>query len=135
MAIAQGALGGLAFWYLDVSAPVLWGVLMAFLSLLPAIGAALVWGPVAIYFLVTGAIWQGVVLAAYGVLVIGLVDNILRPILVGKDTKLPDYVILLSTLGGMALFGLNGFVIGPVIAALFIAAWDLFSTAEEFHQE
>jgi predicted PurR-regulated permease PerM len=69
------------------------------------------------------------------VFVIGLVDNVLRPVLVGKDTKMPDYVVLLSTVGGMALFGLNGFVIGPVIAALFIAAWDLFSTAEEFHEE
>ena len=135
VAVAQGALGGLIFWMLDVSGPLLWGVVMAFLSLLPAIGAALVWGPVAIYFLVTGHIWQGVVLAAYGVLVIGLVDNILRPILVGKDTKLPDYVILLSTLGGMALFGLNGFVIGPVVAALFIAAWDLFARADEFHED
>lgn len=135
VAVAQGALGGLIFWMLDVSGPLLWGVVMAFLSLLPAIGAALVWGPVAIYFLVTGNIWQGVVLAAFGVLVIGLVDNILRPILVGKDTKLPDYVILLSTLGGMALFGLNGFVIGPVIAALFIAAWDLFCRSDEFQEE
>lgn len=134
VAMAQGALGGLIFWLLDVSGALLWGVVMAFLSLLPAVGAALVWGPVAIYFLATGDIWQGIVLAAYGVLVIGLVDNILRPILVGKDTKLPDYVILLSTLGGMALFGLNGFVIGPVIAALFIAAWDLFSRADEFHE-
>lgn len=135
VAVAQGALGGLIFWLLDVSGPLLWGVVMAFLSLLPAVGAALVWGPVAIYFLATGSVWQGVVLIAYGVLVIGLVDNILRPILVGKDTKLPDYVILLSTLGGMALFGLNGFVIGPVIAALFIASWDLFSRADEFQEE
>jgi predicted PurR-regulated permease PerM len=76
-----------------------------------------------------------VTLIAFGVFVIGLVDNVLRPILVGKDTKMPDYVVLLSTVGGMALFGLNGFVIGPAIAALFIASWDLFSTAEEFHQE
>ena len=135
VAIAQGALGGLAFWYLDVSAPVLWGVLMAFLSLLPAIGAALVWAPVAIYFLATGSVWEGVGLTVYGVVVIGLVDNILRPLLVGKDTKMPDYVVLLSTVGGMALFGLNGFVIGPVIAALFIATWDLFATAPEFHQD
>jgi predicted PurR-regulated permease PerM len=89
---------------------------------------------VAIYFLVTGAIWQGVALIVFGVLVIGLVDNVLRPILVGKDTKLPDYLVLLSTIGGMALFGLNGFVIGPVIAALFIAAWSLFSSSEEFHE-
>lgn len=135
VAMAQGALGGLIFWILDVPGALLWGVVMAMLSLLPAVGAALVWAPVAIYFLATGAIWQGIVLAAYGVLVIGLVDNILRPILVGKDTKLPDYVILLSTLGGMALFGLNGFVIGPVIAALFISAWDLFARADEFHED
>ena len=135
VAIAQGTLGGLIFWFLDVQAALLWGVVMAFLSLLPAVGAAIVWAPVAVYFLVTGAIWQGVVLVAFGVLVIGLVDNILRPILVGKDTKMPDYLVLLSTLGGMALFGLNGFVIGPVIAALFIAAWDLFASAEEFHPQ
>ncbi|MEX0805029.1 MAG: AI-2E family transporter [Candidatus Binatia bacterium] len=129
VAIVQGALGGLIFWFLGVRAAVLWAVLMAFLSLLPAVGAGLVWFPVAIYFLVTGATWQGVVLIAYGVLVIGLVDNVLRPILVGKDTKMPDYVVLMSTLGGMAIFGLNGFVIGPVIAAMFMAAWDLFSAS------
>ena len=91
----------------------------------------MVWIPVAIYFLATGAIWQGVVLIAYGVLVIGLVDNILRPVLVGKDTKMPDYVVLVSTIGGMSLFGLNGFVIGPVIAAMFMAAWDIFSKARQ----
>ncbi|QOY93050.1 AI-2E family transporter [Massilia sp. UMI-21] len=135
VAIAQGTLGGLIFWFLDVPGPVLWGVVMSFLSLLPAVGAAIIWGPVAVYFLFTGALWQGVVLALYGVLVIGLVDNLLRPILVGKDTKLPDYLVLLSTIGGMALFGLNGFVIGPVIAALFIAAWSLFTQADEFHGE
>lgn len=126
VAIAQGALGGLALLVLGIHAPMLWAVLMAFLSLLPAVGAGLIWGPVAIYFLVTGAIWKGVGLIAYGVLVIGLVDNVLRPVLVGKDTKMPDYVVLISTLGGMAIFGLNGFVIGPVIAAMFIAVWAIF---------
>jgi predicted PurR-regulated permease PerM len=119
------------FWILGIQGALLWGVLMAFLSLLPAVGAALIWAPVAIYFLLTGAVWQGITLIAFGVLVIGLVDNILRPILVGKDTKMPDYVVLFSTLGGIALFGLNGFVIGPVIAALFIAAWNLFSLPDE----
>ncbi|WP_420473301.1 AI-2E family transporter [Noviherbaspirillum sp. ST9] len=128
VAAVQGALGGLIFWILGIHSPLVWGVVMAFLSLLPAIGAALIWAPVAIYFLLTGAIWQGLVLIVFGVLVIGLVDNVLRPILVGKDTQMPDYVVLISTLGGLALFGLNGFVIGPVIAALFIAAWDLFSS-------
>ena len=106
----------------------LWGVLMAFLSLLPAIGAGLIWIPVAIYFFATGAIWQAVTLTVFAVAVIGTVDNVLRPILVGKDTKMPDYVVLISTLGGMSLFGLSGFVIGPAIAALFIAAWDLFTS-------
>ena len=129
VAALQGALGGLGFWALGIHAPVLWGTLMAFLSLLPAVGAALVWLPVAVYFLVTGALWQGMALIAFGVLVIGLVDNVLRPVLVGKDTRMPDYVVLVSTLGGMALCGLNGFVIGPVVAAMFIAVWDIFSSA------
>ncbi|MDB5930222.1 MAG: hypothetical protein JWR60_1929 [Polaromonas sp.] len=131
VAMLQGLLGGLILWFLGIHAPVLWGTLMAFLSLLPAVGAALVWLPVAIYLLATGAIWQGVLLIAFGVLVIGLVDNILRPVLVGKDTKMPDYVVLVSTVGGMALFGLNGFVIGPVVAALFMAAWDIFFKARQ----
>jgi predicted PurR-regulated permease PerM len=131
VAMLQGALGGLIFWLLDIHAPVLWGTVMAFLSLLPAVGAALVWLPVALYFLVTGAVWQGLGLVAFGVFVIGLVDNVMRPLLVGKDTKMPDYVVLLSTIGGMALFGLNGFVIGPVIAAMFMAAWDLFVVARD----
>ncbi|WP_409285609.1 AI-2E family transporter [Pseudomonas protegens] len=126
VAVTQGALGGLIFWFLDIPSALLWAVLMAFLSLLPAVGAGIVWGPVAAYFLVSGAIWQGVVLALFGVLVIGLVDNLLRPILVGKDTRMPDYLILISTLGGLAVFGLNGFVIGPLIAALFMSSWALF---------
>ncbi|WP_371919515.1 AI-2E family transporter [Pseudomonas sp. SDI] len=105
---------------------VFWAVLMGFLSLLPAVGAGIVWGPVEAYFLLNGMIWQGVVLTAFGVLVIGMVDNVLRPILVGKDTRMPDYLILISTLGGLAVFGLNGFVIGPLIAALFMSSWSIF---------
>jgi len=131
VAVAQGALGGLIFWILGVQGALLWGTVMAFLSLLPAIGAALVWGPVAAYFLITGAIWQGVTLIAFGALVIGMVDNVLRPILVGKDTQMPDYLVLISTLGGLGLFGLPGFVLGPVVAALFIAVWDLFRIEKE----
>ena len=127
VAITQGALGGLMFWFLGIHSSLFWAVLMMFLSLLPAVGAGIVWAPVAIYFLGTGQVWEGVVLALYGVLVIGMVDNVLRPILVGKDTKMPDFLILISTLGGMAIFGLNGFVIGPLIAALFLSSWGLFS--------
>ena len=129
VAVVQGALGAFIFWVLGIHAAVLWGALMALLSLLPAVGAGLVWVPVAVYLLVTGSIWQGIVLTAFGVLVIGLVDNLLRPILVGKDTKIPDYVILISTLGGIAIFGFNGFVIGPLIAAMFITVWDIFAVS------
>ena len=126
IAVIQGTLGGLAFWVLDVRGALLWAVLMAFLSLLPAVGAGLIWGPVAVYLLVTGSVVQGAGLIAFGVLVIGMVDNVLRPILVGKDTRMPDYVVLISTLGGLAVFGINGFIIGPVIAAMFIAVWDIY---------
>ncbi|WP_339500597.1 AI-2E family transporter [Pseudomonas silesiensis] len=126
VAITQGTLGGLIFWFLGIPSALLWAVLMAFLSLLPAVGAGIVWAPVAAFFLFTGAIWQGVVLVLFGIFVIGLVDNVLRPILVGKDTKMPDYMILISTLGGLAIFGLNGFVIGPLIAALFMSGWAIF---------
>ena len=128
VAALQGVLGGMMFWILGIPAPVLWGVVMAFLSLLPAVGSALIWMPVALYLLATGALWQGIVLIAYGALVIGLVDNLLRPFLIGMDTKLPDYVVLISTLGGIAIFGLNGFVIGPVVAAMFIATWEFLAS-------
>jgi len=125
VAAVQGALGGIAFWYLGLPGTLLWAVLMAFLSLLPAVGAALVWAPVALYFFATGDMLSGAGLVAWGVLVIGLVDNLLRPVLVGKDTRLPDYVVLITTLGGMAVFGINGFVLGPVIAAMFFAVWSI----------
>jgi predicted PurR-regulated permease PerM len=126
-------LGGSILWLLGVEAALLGGVLMAVLSLLPAVGPPIVWVPVAVWLLLAGSIWKGVTLIAFGVLVIGLVDNILRPILVGKDTQMPDYLVLVSTLGGIAAFGLGGFVIGPAIAALFIAVWDLYSKRAEQH--
>jgi predicted PurR-regulated permease PerM len=127
VAVVQGTLGGLMFWFLGIQNSLLWGAMMAVMSLVPAVGHGLVWMPVAVYLLLTGAIWQGVLLVLFGVLVIGLVDNVLRPILVGRDTRMPDYIILISTIGGLVLIGPNGFVIGPVIAALFLAAWDLFA--------
>src|SRR5689334_6495235 len=130
IAIIQGTLGGIAFWFLGIQAPLLWGVVMAFLSRLPAVGAAIVWIPVAGYLFATHAIWQGIFLIVVGVGVIGLVDNFMRPILVGKDTQMPDYVILISTVGGIAIFGINGFVIGPVIAAMFMASWDVVAAAK-----
>jgi len=128
VAIVQGALGGLIFWLLDIPAPILWAVVMAFLSLIPAVGAALVWVPVALYLYATGAAIDASILVAYGAIIIGLADNILRPILVGRDTKLPDYIVLFSTMGGIALLGINGFVIGPLIAAVFLAFWNIFTS-------
>ncbi len=135
IAVIQGALGGVAFWVLGVSGALLWAVVMAFLSLLPAVGAALVWVPVALYYFVIGEVWHGVGLTAFGVLVIGLVDNVLRPALVGKDTRLPDYLVMVTTLGGMVVFGVHGFVLGPAIAALFVAAWHIHTQAQEAHVE
>ncbi|WP_240602794.1 AI-2E family transporter [Paracoccus endophyticus] len=126
IALVQGTIGGVTFWLLGIGAALLWGALMTFLSLLPAVGAALVWVPVAVYLLMTGAYGRGILLLAVGVLVISTIDNLLRPQLVGKDLRLPDYLILVSTVGGLALFGMNGFVIGPLIAALFVAVWLLF---------
>lgn len=131
VALIQGALGAIAFAVLGLPGAVLWGAMMALLSLLPAVGAAMVWGPVAIYFLVTGEIVKGLGLVAWGTLVIGLVDNFLRPILVGKDTRMPDYLVLVATLGGIVVFGLNGFVIGPVIAAVFLVSWEMLASARQ----
>jgi predicted PurR-regulated permease PerM len=105
----------------------LWAVVMAFLSLLPAVGAALIWVPVSLYLLAVGQVAQGIGLALFGVFVIGLIDNVLRPILVGQDTQLPDYVVLISTVGGIAVIGINGFVVGPLIAAMFVAVWQLLA--------
>lgn len=127
VACIQGALGGVAFWFLGIQGAILWGCIMSVLSLVPAVGSSLVWAPVAIYFLVTGSFWSGLILTLYGVLVIGMVDTLLRPILVGKDTKLPDWLIMLSTLGGISVFGLNGFILGPLLAAMFVTVWGTFT--------
>jgi len=126
IAVVQGSLGGFIFWALGIPGALLWGVVMAVLSLIPAVGPAIVWAPVALYLFAAGDNTKAIILVAFGMGVIGLIDNILRPILVGRDTKLPDYIVLLSTLGGLGLFGLNGFVIGPLVAALFIAFWGIF---------
>ncbi|KTT76138.1 AI-2E family transporter [Sphingomonas endophytica] len=127
VALVQGALGAITFWIVGLPAGLLWGVLMAIAALLPAVGPAIIWGPVAIYLLATGAIWQAGVVIASGVFVIGLADNVLRPILVGRDTGLPDWLVLVTTLGGIDLLGLSGIVVGPVVGALFLTAWEILS--------
>lgn len=129
VALVQGTIGGILFWAVGIPAAVLWGFLMTILSLLP-VGSGLVWGPAAIILFTQGQIGKAMAILLVGALVIGLVDNLLRPRLVGSDTKMPDYLILLSTLGGLAWFGLSGFVLGPIIAAFFVTCWAMLG--EEF---
>jgi predicted PurR-regulated permease PerM len=126
VSVIQGALGGLLFWIVGIGAPVFWGMVMSILSFLPAVGPAVVWVPAGVILIVTGNLFKGIVVLAAGALIIGLIDNLLRPILVGRDTKMPDFLVLLSTIGGLAVFGLSGFVIGPMIAALFLTVWEMF---------
>lgn len=124
--LVQGLLGTITFWIVGFPSAVLLGVLMAIVSLLPAVGPALVWVPIAAYLLLTGSIWQGIVVIVSGALVIGMADNLLRPLLVGRETGIPDWLVLVSTLGGIAAFGLSGVVVGPVVAGLFLAGWALY---------
>jgi predicted PurR-regulated permease PerM len=126
---AQGLLGGLAFWAVGVDGPIFWGMVMTVLSIIPGVGGALVWVPAAIVLAATGAIWRGVALAVFCALVVGSVDNLLRPRLVGRDVQMHELLIFFSTLGGLLLFGAMGFILGPILAALFVTAWEMFATA------
>ncbi len=98
---------------------------MAIASVIPSVGTALVWVPAVIYLLLTGQIVPAIALFLWCALVVGGVDNVLRPILVGSDTEMPDLLILISTFGGLTLFGMAGLVIGPVIASLFVTMWEV----------
>ncbi|OAV45217.1 AI-2E family transporter [Lewinella sp. 4G2] len=125
VAMTQGAIGGILFWAVGIQAPLLWGVAMTFLALLPVGGSAIIWVPAAVILFIEGSVLESVIIVAVGSLIIGLVDNLLRPLLVGRDTEMPDYLVLISTLGGISYFGLSGFVIGPTLAALFITFWEM----------
>lgn len=127
MAVLQGTLGGLVLGGMGISAPVLWGVVFGFLSMLPAVGASILWLPIALYFLITGSVAKALLLTLFGSIVLTVIDNVVRPLLVGRETHLPGYLVLISTLGGVAMLGLNGVVIGPVAAAMFVATWSLYS--------
>ncbi|WP_271079327.1 AI-2E family transporter [Aurantiacibacter sp. MUD61] len=123
--LVQGLLGSITYWIAGMPSVVLLGLLTALFSLVPAIGPAIVWVPVAAYLLAMGDIWQGVVVLISGVAIIGMVDNVLRPILVGRDTGIPDWMILITTLGGIAAMGIAGIVVGPMAAGLFLAGWGI----------
>ncbi|MEO8256064.1 MAG: AI-2E family transporter [Acidobacteriota bacterium] len=127
--VAQGTLAGLAFWAVGIDGALFWGAMMAVLSIIPGIGGALVWVPTAIVLVTTGEVWRGVGLAIFCGLGVGSVDNVLRPILVGRDTQMHELMIFFSTLGGLLVFGAMGFIVGPILAALFLTAWEMFGSA------
>ena len=127
--LAQGVLGGVAFWVVGIEAAIFWGTVMTVLSIVPGVGGALVWVPAAIVLIATGSVWQGIALALFCGLVVGSVDNLLRPILVGRDTQMHELLIFFSTLGGLIAFGAMGFILGPILAALFLTVWEMFGVA------
>jgi predicted PurR-regulated permease PerM len=135
IAVIQGVLGGLAFWVLGLPSPLLWGVVMIFLSMIPMLGAFIVWVPAAIYLGLTGHWAKAVMLAVWGALVIGSVDNFLRPKLVGERTRLHELLVFFSVLGGLQVFGVLGIVLGPVIVAITIALLDVLRQADGHTRE
>jgi len=129
--IVQGALGGLGLAVAGIPGAAFWGTIMVVLSIIPGIGTALVWVPAVIYLMLGGETTAAIGLAVWSAAIVGTVDNVLRPRLVGKDTSMPDLLILVSTLGGLGLFGVLGLVVGPVIAALFLTAWTIYGQVFE----
>ncbi len=125
----QGLAAGLAFAAAGVPSALFWGSVTALASLIPTVGTALVWGPAVIYLLVTGETVAGALVALWCAVVVGGVDNLLRPVLVGKDTQVHELLVLLSTLGGLMLFGLSGLLLGPVLAVMFLTVWDIYGAA------
>ncbi len=123
--LIQGTLGGIMLWIAGVPSPLLLGVLMAILALIPAVGTALVWVPAGIWLIVIGEVWTGIFVLGAGFIIISSVDNVLRPILVGRDTGIPDWIILVTTLGGISIAGFSGIVLGPLVAGLFLASWSI----------
>ena len=126
---AQGLLGGVAFWAVGIDGAIFWGAVMTVLSIIPGIGGALVWVPAAIILAIAGHLWPGIGLALFCGLVVGSVDNLLRPLLVGRDTQMHELMIFFSTLGGLLFFGAMGFIVGPILAALFVTIWEMFGSA------
>lgn len=127
--ILQGGLAGLAFWAADIPSAAFWGTIMVVLSIIPSVGTAVIWVPAAIILGLSGAMVKAVLLAIFCALVVGSLDNLLRPILVGKDTQMHELMIFFGTLGGIFMFGIVGVIIGPIIAALFVTIWEIYGQA------
>ena len=126
--IIQGALAGIAFRVAGIEGAALWGTIMTILAIVPGIGAALIWVPAVVILFLTGQHVTAILLAAWCATVVGTVDNFLRPMLVGRDAKMPDLLILIGTLGGLFLFGPIGFIVGPIVCGLFLTVWDIYGT-------
>jgi predicted PurR-regulated permease PerM len=129
--IVQGGLAALSFWVAGIKGVIFWGAVMTVLSIIPGVGTALVWVPAVIFLILDGQIGAAVGVGLWCAIVVGTADNLLRPLLVGKDTEMPDLLVMVTTLGGLALFGVTGIVIGPIVGALFISVWDLWRTSVE----
>jgi len=127
--IVQGGLAGLAFWVAGIQGAVFWGAVMTVLSIIPGIGTALVWVPAVIFLILDGQIAAAVGVGLWCAMVVGTIDNLLRPLLIGKDTEMPDLLVMLTTLGGLALFGAAGILVGPIIGALYMTVWQLWGGA------
>lgn len=127
--LIQGGLAGIAFYFAGIDGAAFWGTVMVILSIVPGIGAALIWVPAVIYLYVIGETVSATVLGIWCAAVVGTVDNVLRPSLVGKDAEMPDLMILVGTLGGLFFFGPVGFIIGPIVCGLFLTVWDIYGTA------
>jgi predicted PurR-regulated permease PerM len=127
--LIQGGVAGLAFWAAGVPGPAFWGTVMVVLSIIPAIGAGIIWVPAVIYLFIDGSVGAGVGLLVWCAVVVSSIDNLLRPRLIGRDARMSDLLILLSTLGGIALFGAVGFIVGPIVAALFVTVWHMYGEA------
>jgi predicted PurR-regulated permease PerM len=129
--LVQGTAGGIMLAVVGVPSPFLLGVLMVILAIIPVVGTAAVWLPAGIWLLATGQIWQGLFVLVVGFVVISSIDNVLRPILVGRDTGIPDWIILVTTLGGISLAGFSGIVLGPLVGGLFLACWSILQEQRE----
>lgn len=132
-AAAQGSAAGLCYWLLGIPFPVVFGALTALFALVPFGGTSLIWGPLALYLLTTAPIWKGIVLIGIGVVLIGLMDNVLHPLLVGSETQLPMILLFFSTVGGLAYFGLIGLIVGPILLAIALTAYEIY--VEEFEED
>jgi predicted PurR-regulated permease PerM len=126
--LIQGALAGFGFWLAGIDGAAFWGTIMVVLSVVPGIGAALIWVPAVIYLYITGQTLTATLLLAWCAAIVGTIDNVLRPMLVGKDAQMPDLLILVGTLGGLFLFGPIGFIVGPIVCGLFLTVWEIYGT-------